>query len=90
VGPDRGQGFSQGLCLVRERPIPWRISVIIPGPFNRPLLLRRSGGSAVNMLSKLRLVDLRPAIGADGALLAWVGCGDAPVFLPIRRAPSNG
>ena len=89
-GPDGGQGFSQGLCLVRGRPIPWRISVIIPGPGDRPMLLRRSGRSAVNTLSKLRLADLRPAIGADGALLAWIGCGDAPVFLPIRRAPANG
>src|SRR6185295_6471221 len=89
-GPDGGQGLSQGLCLVRGRPIPWRISVIIPGPGDRPMLLRWSCGSAVKMLSKLRLVDLRPAIGADGASLAWVGCGDAAVFLPIGRAPANG
>jgi hypothetical protein len=88
--PPMGQGFSQGLCLVRGRPIPWRISVIIPGPGDRPMLLRRSDRSAVSTLSKLRLADLRPAIGGDGALLAWIGCGDAPVFLPIRRAPANG
>ena len=85
--PIGDKGSVRGCVWCGGRPVPWRISVIIPGPGNRPMLLRRSGGSAVKMLSKLRLV-LRPAI--DGALLAWVGCGDAPVFLPIRRARSNG
>ncbi len=30
--PAVGTRSNQGLCLVRGRPIPWRISVIIPGP----------------------------------------------------------